>query len=101
MKLLCHFVVFALKPLNIFSTVFQLMSVISVDYRLMFEDSCALFLDPKVMKSTGDITSIDFTNTSIQLNDDELGIGTSTRLLLCGDLEDNMVGTAIEHPIKS
>ena len=35
-----------------------------------------------------DITSVDFTNKSLQLKDDELGIGTSTRLLLCGEFED-------------
>ena len=32
----------------------------------------------------------------MQLNYDELGIGTSTRLLLCGEFED-LVGTSIEQ----
>ena len=54
----------------------------------------ANFVDPDVIKSADDITSVDFTNKSLQLNDDELGIGTSTRLLLCGEFED-LVGTSM------
>ena len=42
------------------------------------------------------LSTVDFTNKSLQLNDDELGIGTSTRLLLCGEFED-LVGTRIEQ----
>lgn len=34
-------------------------------------------------------------DTSNQLSDDELGTGTSTRLLWCGDFED-MLGTRLE-----
>ncbi len=33
---------------------------------------------------------------TIKLSDDEQGIGTSTRLLLCGELEDDIVGTSKE-----
>ena len=35
-------------------------------------------------------------NASAQLRDRELAIGTSTRMLLCGELEDQVVGTAVE-----
>ncbi len=38
-------------------------------------------------------------NRDDQLSDDELGIGTSTRLLLCGELEDDIVGTSKETKI--
>ena len=100
LKLFCHFVVFVLKPLNIFSTAFQThasrIGTLQADVRKLLHSFVSNFIDPEVIKSTEDITSIDFTDASIQLSDDELGIGTSTRLLWCGDLED-MVGTALER----
>ena len=66
------------------------------DVRRLLSSFVSNFIDPEVIKSTEDITSVDFTDTSIQLSDDELGIGTSARLMWCGDLED-MVGTALER----
>ena len=54
------------------------------------------FVDPTVLKACDNITTVDFKDESNQLSDDELGIGTSTRLLLCGDLEDDIVGTRKE-----
>ena len=100
MKLFCHFVLYALKPLNIFSTAFQTrasrIGTIQADVRRPLH---SFIIDPDVIKSTEDITSIDFTDTNIQLSNDELGIGTSTRLLWCGDLED-LVGTALERHLK-
>ena len=49
-----------------------------------------------MLKACDNITTVDFKDESNQLSDDELGIGTSTRLLLCGDLEDDIVGTIKE-----
>ena len=99
-KLFCHFAVYALKPLNIFNTAFQThvsrIGTLQADVRKILQSFLANFVDPDVIKSADDITSVDFTNKSLQLNDDELGIGTSTRLLLCGEFED-LVGTSIEQ----
>ena len=49
-----------------------------------------------MLQACDDVTTIDFCDKSNQLSDDELGIGTSTRLLLCGELEDDIVGTRKE-----
>ena len=49
------------------------------------------FIDPKVLQECDDVTTIDFKDADNQLSDDELGIGTSTRLLLCAELEDDIV----------
>lgn len=54
------------------------------------------FIDPDVIKDADDVTGIDYTDPTNQLSDDELGIGTSARMLLCGELEDEVVGTRIE-----
>ena len=54
------------------------------------------FIDPNVLKSTNDITSIKYQDRCNQVNDAELGVGTSTRMLLCGELEDEVNGTSIE-----
>ncbi len=99
-KLYCNFVVYALKPLNIFSTAFQThasrIGTLQADVRKLLHSFVSNFIDPDIIKSTEDITTIDFTDITIQLSNDELGIGTSTRLLWCGDLED-LVGTAVER----
>ena len=50
--------------------------------------------DPNVLRSTDDITNIDYRDQSNQVSDDELGVGTSTRLFLCGELQDDVEGTA-------
>ena len=49
------------------------------------------FIKPDVFN---DVDDLDPEN---QATNDELGIGTTTRLLLCGDLEDEVVGTSIER----
>ena len=88
-KLFCHFAVYALKPKNIFNTAFQTdvnrIGTLQADVRKILQSFLANFVDPDVIESADDITSVDFTNKSLQLNDDELGIGRSTRLLLCGE----------------
>ena len=99
-KLYCNFVVYALKPMNVFSTAFQThasrIGTLQADVRRLFSSFLSNFIDPDVIKSSEDITTLEFTDSTIQLSNDELGIGTSTRLLWCGDLED-LVGTAIEN----
>ena len=55
------------------------------------------FVDPDILKSDDDITSISYEDRSKQVRDYELGVGTSTKLLLCGELEDEVAGTAIER----
>lgn len=52
------------------------------------------FIDPEIIKTTDDVTSINYKDPSNQVCDDELGIGTSTRMLLCGEREDE-VGTRV------
>ena len=53
-------------------------------------------MDRDILQSHDDVTSVDYQSCSNQVCDDELGIGTSTRLLLFGELEDTVHGTAIE-----
>ena len=52
-------------------------------------------VDPDILKDHDDITTVDYQSRENQISDDELGIETSTRLL-CGELEDDVCGTAIE-----
>lgn len=54
------------------------------------------FVDPEVMKAINDVTSIDYTDPENQVCNDELGIGTLTRMLLCGDVEDEVVWIRVE-----
>ena len=53
-------------------------------------------VDPDILQSHDDVTSVDCQSRSNQVCDNELGIGTSTRLLLFGELEDTVHGTALE-----
>ena len=55
------------------------------------------FIKPDVFNDVDDITTLDYLDPENQATNDELGIGTTTRLLLCGDLEDEVVGTSIER----
>ena len=54
-KLFCHFVVLALKPLNIFSTAFQThasrIDTLQADVRRLLCSFVSNFIDPEVMKS--------------------------------------------------
>ena len=54
------------------------------------------FVDPEVMKGTDDVTSVDYTDPENHVCNDELGIGTQTRMLLCGEVEDDVVRTRVE-----
>jgi len=69
--------------MNIFSTAFQThasrIGTLQADVRKLFHSFISNFIYPDVIKSSEDITTIEFTDNTIQLSDDELGIGTSTR----------------------
>ena len=56
---------------------------------------------PDVTKATDDDTSISYMYMDPEnwVCDDELQMGTSARMLLCGKLKDKMVGTKIETRI--
>lgn len=54
------------------------------------------FVDPDILKSEDDITTFNYLDRSKKVCNDELGVGNSTRLLLCGELEDEVVGTRTE-----
>ena len=43
------------------------------------------------------IITVNYLDRNNQVGNSELGIGTSTRLLLCGELEDVVTGTVIEN----
>ena len=100
-KLLCNFVSFALKPLNRFNAAFQtLASKIST----LQKDVCDLlraflsnFIRPELLAPTSDamIHEFDYENIANQVSDDEIGIGTATRLLLIEE-SDELEGTAKE-----
>ena len=53
-------------------------------------------IDPDALQPHDDVSAVDDQSHSNQVCGDELGIGTSTRLLLCWKLEDFVSGTAIE-----
>ena len=99
-KLVCHFVSFALKPLNKFNIAFQThtsrIGSLQSDVRTLLREYLSNFIKPEVLLGTDDVTNIDYLNQNNQVSNDELGIGTSTRLLLCGELEDEVVGTVTE-----
>ena len=99
-KLLCHFVSYALKHFNQFSAAFQThagrIGRLQSDVCTLLRGFMSNFIDSNVLKSTNDITSIKYQNRCNQVTDAELGVGTSTRMLLCGELEDEVVGTSIE-----
>ena len=84
----CYFVVFALKPLNAFNIAFQSSSskigTLQEDVRNLLRGFLSNFIRPELLAATSneDIHSFDFDNLANQLSNDELGIGSATRLLL-------------------
>ena len=97
-KLIVHFVAFALRPLNSFNTAFQtkatkigMMQQSVVDLLRIF---LANFIKPEVLLAARDITTVEYADVSNQVGDDELGIGTATRLLLMEN-EDDLAGTQL------
>ena len=104
-KLICHFVAFAMKPLNKFSTAFQTnasrIGSLQSDVQVLLHAYLSNFVKPEALREANDITAVDYRNQDKQVSNDELGIGTSTRLLLTGELEDDVVGTHIEREFYS
>ena len=99
-RLICHFVSFALKPLNKFSVAFQThasrVGSLQSDVRVLLQGYLSNFIKPEVLTNADDITMIDYLDRNNQVVDEDVGIGTSTRFLLCGELEDEVIGTVIE-----
>ena len=99
-KLLCHFVSFALKPLNKFSVAFQThasrIGSLQSDVRVLLRGYLSNIVKPEVITNADDIITVNYLDRNNQVENSELGIGTSTRLLVCGELEDVVTGTVIE-----
>ena len=98
-KLFASFVAFALRPLNRFNTAFQTttsrIGSMQGDVLTLLRSYLANFVKPEILSLTDDITAVAFANHSNQLGNDELSIGTSTRLLHLQE-EDNVAGSALE-----
>ena len=97
-KLWCHFVGYALKPLNAFNVALQTSSS---KIGTMQRDMCQLlrqyltnFIRPECLTgmSEDDIDRFDFFDAEMEVPNSELGIGTATRLLL-EEEADSMEGT--------
>ena len=101
-QLLCHFVSFALKPLNRFNTAFQTsaskIGTLQKDVRDLLRAFLSNFIRPGLLAATPDavIHEFDYKNLSNQLSDVEIGIGTATRLLLI-ERSDDIEGTSKEQ----
>ena len=101
-KLYCHFVAFALRPLNSFNTTFQTsaskIGTLQEDVRNLLRGFLSNFIQPELLAATPNdgIHSIDFENIANQLSNDELGIGSAARLLLIGN-SDELEGTQEEQ----
>ena len=88
MKLWFHFVAFALMPLNSFNTALQTSSS---NIGTMQLDMCRLlctflsnFIRPECLSAIPDeeIYEFDYTNPEFEVGNEELAIGTATRILL-------------------
>ena len=83
-KLYCHFVAFALRPLNAFNTAFQTSaSKIGTlqDVRPnLLRAFLSNFIQPELLAATPNykIHRVDYENIANQLSNDELGIGSAT-----------------------
>ena len=99
-KLLCNFVSYALKGFSKFSLAFQThasrIGTLQADVLNLLKSFLSNFIDPGVLRQCLDITTINYQDLNAQLKDSELAIGTSTQMLLCGELEEEVVGTAVE-----
>ena len=100
-KLYCHFVAFALRPLNSFNTAFQTSaSKIGTlqDVRNLLRGFLSDFIQPELLAATPNdrVHSIDFENIANQLSNDELGIGSAAQLLLIEN-SDELEGTQEEQ----
>ena len=98
-KLFAHFVGFVLRPLNSFNTAFQVKATKIYTMQQSIIDLLRTFLSnfvkQEVLLATSDITNVLYSERSNQVSDDELGIGTESRLLLIEE-EDAVTGTRLE-----
>ena len=101
-KLTCHFVAFALKPLNTFNTALQTsasrIGTMQADMRSLLRTYLANFVEPGCLAdiNTDNIEVFDYRDESQHASNDELAIGTSTRLLL-EEYSDDVEGTTTER----
>ena len=101
-KLHCHFVLFALKPLNSFNTAFQTsasrIGKLQQDVHDLFRSFLSNFIQPQLLAraSNEEVYSFDYANQTIQLPNSELGIGTATRMCLIEN-SDELEGTSKEE----
>ena len=101
-KLYCHFVLFALKPLNSFNTAFQTsasrIGKLQQDVYDLLQSFLSNFVQPQLLAcaSNEEVYSFDYANLTIQLPNSELGIGTATRLCLI-ESSDELEGTSKEE----
>ena len=97
-NLWCHFVAFALKPLNAFNTALQTSSskigTVQHDISHLLRSYLANFIRSECLVDVPmeGIAQFDFENPDLEAPDTELAIGTATRLLLM-DEADNIEGT--------
>ena len=100
-KLWCHFVGYALKPLNAFNVALQTSSskigTMQRDIFQLLRQYLTNFIRPECLTgvSEDDIDRFDFWDAEMEVPNSELGIGTATRLLL-EEEADSMEGTQQE-----
>ena len=100
-KLFCQFVAFALKPLNSFNAAFQTsaskLGTLQKDVCYLLRGVLSNFIWPELLAAAPDdqIHTFDYENVSNQLSNDEIGIGTATRLYLIENA-DELEGTQRE-----
>ena len=103
-QLICKFVLFALQPINKFTTVFQThashIGSIKEDTMSLLRGYLVNFIKPGVITAATDIKTIDYHSTQNQLSDDALAIGTET-LLFLSEFEDEIEGTVMERKFFS
>ena len=101
-KLYCHFVAFALRPLNVFNAAFQTsaskIGTLQKDVQNLLHGFLSNFIQPELLAATPNdrIHSFDFNNNANQLSDEELGFGSATRLFLIEN-SDELEGTQEEQ----
>ena len=99
-KLICRFALFALQPINKFTTVFQThasrIGSVQVDTLSLLRGYLANFIKPEVLTAASDITTINYCDRNNQLSNDTLAIGTET-LLFLSEFEDEIEGTLVER----
>lgn len=98
-KLWCHFVAFALKPLNTtLQTSSSKIGTLQHDISHLLRSYLANFIKSECLvdMTMEGIAQFDFENPDLEVPDTELVIGTATQLLLM-DETDNIEGTHHEN----